>query len=64
MPIKKRTCREISLGMCATVFKLEEHLSFILIAQAYGSVSNDDAVVSDSAITLSPIFAFIQDVIL
>ena len=44
--MKKWTCREISRGMCPTVIKLK--IVFILIAQAYGSVSNDDAVVSNS----------------
>ena len=46
--------------MCPAVIKLEKYLFFILITQAYGSVSNFDAVVSNSTVTLSPIFAFIQ----
>ena len=49
--MKKCTCREISRGMYPTVIKLEKYLFFILLAQAYGSVSNDDAVVSNSAVT-------------
>ena len=48
--MKKWTCREISRGMCPTVIKLEKYLFFILIAQAYGSVSNDHAVVSNSTV--------------
>ena len=44
---KKQTCCEISRGMCPTVIKLEKYLLFILIAQAYGSISNDNAVVSN-----------------
>ena len=51
--MKKWTCREISHGMYPTVIKLEKYLFFILIAQACGSVSNDDAVVSNSTVTLS-----------
>ena len=47
-----------------TVIKLEKYLFFILIAQAYGLVSNDDAVVSNSTVTLFPTVAFIQDVVL
>ena len=62
--MKKWTCREILRGMCPTVIKLGKYLFFILIAQAYGSVSNDDAVISNSTVTLSPTFAFIQDVVL
>ena len=62
--MKKRICREISYGMYPIVIKLEKYLFFILIAQAYGSVSNDNAVVSNSTVALSPIFVFIQDVVL
>ena len=58
--MKKWKSREISSGMCPAVIKLEKYLFFILITQAYGSVSNFDAVVSNSTVTLSPIFAFIQ----
>ena len=50
--------------MCPVAIKLELHLFFILIAQACGSVSNDDAVVYNSTLTLSPTFVFIQDVVL
>ena len=62
--MKKWTYREISRGMYPTVIKLEKYLFFILIAQAYGLVSNDDAVVSNSTVTLFPTVAFIQDVVL
>ena len=62
--MKKWTCRQTSRGLCPTVIKLEKYLFFILIEQAYGSVSNDDPVVSNSTVTLSPTFAFIQEVAL
>ena len=62
--MKNWTCREISRGMCPTVIELEKYFFLILIAQAYGSDSNDNGVVSNSTVTLSPTFVFIQDVVL
>ena len=61
--MKKWTCREMSCGMCPIVIKLEKCLFFTMITQTCGSVYNYDAVVSNSTVTLSPTFAFIQDVI-
>ena len=58
------TCREILRGICPTMIKLEKYLFFILIAQSYELISNDDAVVSNSTVTLTPTFVFIQDMVL
>ena len=49
-------------GMRPIVVKLEKYFFFVLIAQALDRFSNDDAVISNSTVTLSPTFAFIQDV--
>ena len=46
------------------MIKLEMYLFFILIAQSYELISNDDAVVSNSTVTLTPTFVFIQDMVL
>ena len=45
--MKKWKCRESSFRMCPTLIKLEKYFFYILIAQAYGSISKDDAVISN-----------------